>query len=217
MRRSGRYDTSKLVETQFEPGSHGRVLKNLLGIKSNREMDRHEAVALKQAEDRLFRTYDKNHRFTAEDICDIHRIWLGGIYEWAGRFRNVDLSKGSFPFANVRQIPRLMQEFEEKFLHQHTPCIFDSRERIIQALAEVHVELILVHPFREGNGRVARILSTLMVLQAGLPLLDFRSLRGRKKEEYFAAIHASMAGDYERMKKIFDWILRRSTSFRRQL
>jgi len=40
-------------------------------------------------------------------------------------------------------------------------------------MAVVHVELVLIHPFRDGNGRVARILSILMGLQAGLPALDF--------------------------------------------
>jgi hypothetical protein len=40
MKKPSRYDTSTLIEAQFEPGSRGRVLKNLLGIKSKREMDR---------------------------------------------------------------------------------------------------------------------------------------------------------------------------------
>ena len=39
--------------------------------------------------------------------------------------------------------------------------------------AAVHAEPILIHPFREGNGRCARLLATLMGLQAGLPALDF--------------------------------------------
>lgn len=45
MKKTGRYDTSGLIETQFEPGSRGRVLKNLLGIKSRREVDKLEAEA----------------------------------------------------------------------------------------------------------------------------------------------------------------------------
>ena len=53
MKKSGRYDTSKLVEAQFEPGSQGRVLKNLLCIKRKREMDEVESISLKTALDRL--------------------------------------------------------------------------------------------------------------------------------------------------------------------
>ncbi len=80
MRKSGRYDVSKLVEAQSEPGSHGRVLRNLLGIKRKREMDQVEARELRRALEELIRTYDQQHRFTEADIRKIHKIWLAPIY-----------------------------------------------------------------------------------------------------------------------------------------
>lgn len=80
MVRNKKYDVSGLVEAQFEPGSGGRVLRNLLGIKSQREMDRIEAVALKQAEEVFFAMYDQGYGFTADDICRMHKIWLGKVY-----------------------------------------------------------------------------------------------------------------------------------------
>lgn len=56
-----RYDVSRLTEAQFEPGSDGLVLKNLLGITSPAEMDIAEANALVVAVDRLVRMYDEEH------------------------------------------------------------------------------------------------------------------------------------------------------------
>jgi predicted nuclease of predicted toxin-antitoxin system len=50
---------------------------------------------------------------------------------------------------------------------------------VAKALTQTDVELVLIHPFREGNGRIARALSTVMGLQAGLPPLDFRSITGK--------------------------------------
>ena len=88
---AGRYDASGLIEAQFEPGSRGRVLRNLLGIKSKREMDRVEARAQVRALLKLTKTYGRRHRFTSADICGIHRIWLGDIYAWAGRCRQACL------------------------------------------------------------------------------------------------------------------------------
>ncbi|MBI3582631.1 MAG: Fic family protein [Nitrospinae bacterium] len=176
MKKSGRYDTSDLIEAQFEPGSRGRVLKNKLGIKLKREMDEAESVALAVAIDKLLRMYNANYYFTVEDIKTMHKIWLGEIYEWAGEYRQVNVSKGDFPFAAAKHIPQLMYEFEKETLYKYTPCNFKSLERVIQALAEVHVELVLIHPFREGNGRVARILSTIMASQAGLPILNFKDI-----------------------------------------
>jgi len=70
-------------------------------------------------------------------------------------------------------------------------------------LAEVHVELILIHPFREGNGRIARLLSMLMGLQAGLPPLDFTEIQRIKRDEYFAAVQTGMDRNYQPMEAIF--------------
>ena len=45
--------------------------------------------------------------------------------------------------------------------------------RRVQALALTHAEFVLIHPFREGSGRLVRLLSTLMAVQASLPALDY--------------------------------------------
>ncbi len=70
---------------------------------------------------------------------------------------------------------------------------------LIEAIAIVHVEFILVHPFREGNGRLARLLANIMALQANKPELDFSSW-DTARDCYFLAIQAGMACDYEPMK-----------------
>jgi cell filamentation protein len=201
--KTGRYDTSKLVEAQFEPGSRARVLRNFLDIKSKREMDRIEARAQVRALLELTKTYGRRHRFTSADVCRIHRIWLGDIYPWAGRYRQVNLTKDNFTFAAADQIPRLMEELQEGPLREFTPCCFNTPEQIAGALAVVHIELVLIHPFRDGNGRVARLLATLMAMQAGLPSLDFSDLKGRKKNEYYAAVGSGLGRDYEPMSRIF--------------
>lgn len=212
MKKGGRYDTSGLEEAQFEPGSRGRVLKNLQGIKTKREMDVVEAVALKRAVRTLAKIYARNYRFTPLDICRIHETWLGGIYPWAGKYRQVNVSRGDFPFASAAQIPALMRELEEGSLRKHTPCCFESRDPVIQALAEVHVELILIHPFREGNGRTARVLATLMASQANLPLLNFEAISKGKREAYFAAVRAGLDRNYRPMEEIFKWVIEKTFS-----
>jgi len=210
MTRSSRYSTAHLPEDQYEPGSNDLVLKNKLGIKSPAEMDDAEALALKASTDKLVRTIEIHHRFTAADICGFHKLWLGEIYSWAGKYRQVNLSKGNFPFAAAIHIPALMNQFERKVLARNTPCNFQDREEIIHALAETHIELVLIHPFREGNGRIARILSTLMALQAGLPLLNFGLITVKRKEEYFKAIQAGLDRNYAPMKKLFAMIIEQS-------
>lgn len=72
------------------------------------------------------------------------------------------------------------------------------------------MELVLIHPFREGNGRIARLLSVLMALQTGLPPLDFSDLIGIEREGYFAAIRAGLDRDYSSMESIFSRVIERT-------
>ena len=103
-----------------------------------------------------------------------------------------------------------MMRFERQELARYTPCGFANQEEIVHALAVVHAELILIHPFRECNGRCARLLAMLMGLQAGLPPLDFGGLSGRGKRGYITAIHAAMGSDYVPMTAVFSGVVRRS-------
>ena len=207
---TSRYDTNQLTEDQFEPGSRGRVLKNLQGIRGKRAMDALEATKLSEATDWAIRHVTADQCFTAADVCLWHRQWLGELYEWAGGYRQVNISKGGFPFAMSAQVPRLMQEFERDVLARYTPCTFDDPEKVLEALAITHCELVLIHPFREGNGRISRLLSTLMALQAGLPLLNFGVIKGKQRKAYFAAVQAGMGRNYRSMQEIFRRVVQAS-------
>ncbi len=190
------------------------ALKNRLGITNKRELEEAENAAMATAFNELLRMCETPHQFTSADIRMIHKAWLGGIYEWAGEYRQVDVRKGDISFAPAKQIPPLMDALEKGSLQRHTPCNFRSANRVTKALAEVHVELILVYPFPGGNGRVARILASLMASQAGLPILDFTDIIGKKKCEYFSAIHRGLYGDYNPMDELFAQIILMSVKAR---
>lgn len=205
-----RYSTHGSSESAFQPGSRNRVLANRLGIVGVRDMQQAESTALLALMDALVEEVSDRQRFTARDLCDWHRRWLGGIYPWAGAYRNVNMGKGGFQFASAHLIPGLMTGFQGDVLAVHTPCAGMDESRLVQALARTHAELILIHPFREGNGRLARVLNSLMAFQAGLPALDYGGIRGEKKREYIGAIHASLGGDYAPMEAVFRAVIRRT-------
>lgn len=205
-----RYDTSNLPEDQYEPGSNGLVLRNLRGIIDPEEMEIAETAELWDVQERLIREIPQDKQFTSDDICSIHRQWLGSIYPWAGGYRQVNIGKGGFLFAMAHTIPSLMEEFSCRQLRKYTPCQFESHEDAAFALAEVHVELMLIHPFREGNGRLGRLLATLMALQAGLPILEFGEMIDGHTEEYFAAVRDGLDRSYQPMQQLFIDAIRRS-------
>jgi cell filamentation protein len=109
-----------------------------------------------------------------------------------------------------------MTEFGRKYLAVYTPCRISPKKEMIHSIAIVHVELLLVHPFREGNGRLARMLASLMALQAELPPLEFDILKSKKKQEYFFAVQAGLNQNYELMEKIFGEVIAWTLRQRRQ-
>jgi cell filamentation protein len=80
-----------------------------------------------------------------------------------------------------------MAAFEAGLLREHTPCRPAPLPEVSRRLAEVHAELLLIHPFREGNGRLARWLADLMALQAGcdLPEYGFRGRGAKGRRTYY--------------------------------
>ncbi len=204
-----RYDAAG-AETEFESGSKGRVLRNLQGITRVRDMQRAESLALESVEEWMLEHFQNDQALEAADVRLIHRRWLGDIYPWAGEYRQVNLAKEGFTFAAALQIPRLMAEFEKRFLFPATPCQGMNEASLVTALARTHAELVIIHPFREGNGRSARLLAWLMALQAGMPPLDFSPMEGRGKRAYIGAIHAAFTGNYAPMEAVFRRVIGRT-------
>ncbi len=206
-----RYKTHDKTEGQHQKGSNNTVLINKLGISSKSEMDEVELELLNLLYDDVLRSMDVNQVITSSDICEWHRKWLGNVYDWAGDFRSVNMSKDNFHFASARQVPRLMQELDRKYLSKYTPCYAMNADNLIHAIAVVHIEFILAHPFRDGNGRIVRLIVNVMALQAGFPELDF-SILECKKEEYFRANQLGLSCNYEPLKKLFKQVLQNSVN-----
>ena len=202
---ANRYATGLGVEGQFQPGSNGTVLLNKLGIIRLDEMNDIELELLIQLTEDVLDDVTDEQSITVADLSAWHLRWLGHVYEWAGRYRSVNMGKAEFHFAAAHLVPKLMQALENKFLSVYTPCKNMDDESLIDALAKVHIEFILIHPFREGNGRLSRLLANIMALQAGQPMLDFSAMDDNK-QRYFAAVQAGL-DDYEPMKTLFRQVL----------
>jgi cell filamentation protein len=197
-------------ESEFQPGSRGRVLRNLCGIKTVGVIEQAESEALERVQAWTLTRYGGDHAFSADDVCELHRAWLGDLYAWAGEYRNVNIAKRGFMFAAAERVPHLMLDFEKRYLRKCTPCAGMGQGELIEALACTHAELVIIHPFRDGNGRCARLLAWLMALQAGLPPLDFSPMQGRGKKAYVSAIHAAYAANYAPIQGVFRRVIRRT-------
>lgn len=136
------------AETLYQPESSGKVLLNKLGIIDSEEMEALESGLLLMMYERIFLESEPLTSLKFEHIQVWHRYWLGNVYKWAGRLRNVNLVKDGFKFAAAERIPHLISDFENRYLGRFEELKVLSRLELICYLAECHVEFILIHPFR---------------------------------------------------------------------
>lgn len=182
-------------------GEEGEILHNLLGLTDEEAIHNAEFEGFLTAEILFTENLTPKTKFTIKYICDIHRTALKELYSFAGHFRSVNVSKGGFVFPAGRFIPDNMRIFEEEIL-AHLPDHYAHQEELIKDIAKVHGELLFIHPFREGNGRTARILANLMARKQGYTGLNFRQVNF---DEYIIAVQQVARKDYSRMEKIITY------------
>jgi len=172
------------------------VLQNLLNIENNKELADAEAELTELAVDEIeFEAppYDLDY------FKSIHQQVFKDVYEWAGETRRIDMSKGSTRFCTCK---RIEPEANTLFRQLADENNYEGYERkpLVKAIAEFYIEMNMVHPFREGNGRAQRILFEHIIINAGFEF----DLDGITQQEWIAANIAGVDCNYEPMAALFD-------------
>lgn len=175
-----------------------QALPNLLGLTDAEEIAEVEFEGFLMAEILLTEKLNATTRFDCKYIRRIHKLSLGELYTFAGKYRTVNMSKGGFLFPAALFIPQSMQIFEYEILSR-LPNQYSDKQKLIRDVAMVHGELLFIHPFREGNGRTARVLANLMVRKQGYEGLRFDKINFR---EYVVAVQHVREKNYAPMERI---------------
>lgn len=181
-------------------GNENELLPNLLGLTDRRAIELAEAEGFFRAELVLYDELNDDTVFDVAYIKRLHRLALERVYGFAGKFRGVNISKSGFTFPAAKFLDASMQEFQVTVLRKE-PLVPSSREAIIAHMAIVHAELLFIHPFREGNGRTARLLLDLLALKHGYAKLDFTPMKD-DFDDYVSAVQRAGSGDYAAMEKL---------------
>ncbi len=157
------YNTNAIEGNTLTLKETDSVLKGKFGPAQRKERDVREVQNMKRCIDFLF---EHGGELDEEMILKLHFIEQEGIMADAGRYRGVDVRVGNYICPPHVQVPRMMQELviwygaARKKLH---PFELSSR---------LHLKFVRVHPFRDGNGRMARLLANFVLLKNGYPLLN---------------------------------------------
>lgn len=191
MAEHSRYST----EGNIENG----ILKNKAGIKNQKQLENLESLLYSDSYTRFLQLAEsQNVNFNIKLIFNIHKYFLGTLYEWAGKTRNVDISKEKSMFCSARHIGNALKELE-KIIQRNLPANKDTKQSFSEKLAIIHCEFNAIHPFREGNGRTIRLFLDLIAVAWGFNLIDYSK---SSKKEYIKACIAGMKQDYSIMQKI---------------
>lgn len=160
------------------------MLENRLGITNDLELAREEERLTKMRALELFEKglLDTFEVGTFSGLAAIHRYLFQDVYDFAGKMRDVNIAKGSFRFAPVMYLSAALDAIDR--MPQ------SSYEQII----EKYVEMNVAHPFREGNGRSARIWVDTMLKRKLGQVVDWSLVDG---EDYLLAMERSPVRDTE--------------------
>ena len=160
------------------------ALQNKLGIIDSSELARVEEKISKIKAIELFETglLDTFEIGTFDGLAKIHKYLFDEIYDFAGQQRTVNISKGNFRFAPVLYLEAAIANVSK--MPQST---FDE-------IIEKYVEMNIVHPFREGNGRSIRIWLDAMLKKELQMVVDWSMV---EKEDYLLAMERSPIKDVE--------------------
>ncbi|WP_286830194.1 MULTISPECIES: Fic/DOC family protein [unclassified Idiomarina] len=173
------------------------VLTNLLDIRNADKLAEAE-IEFTAERYRLYQSPRATiQQFTFEHLKKLHHHLFQDVYEWAGEVRDVDISKGETRFCTCTRI-----EPEAKKLFKNISQLENaqSHELFIEQIADLFCEINLLHPFREGNGRVQRFFFEEMLFALGYdvtwPLIS--------RQEWVEANIAGVNLDLTLLKNIFN-------------
>ena len=119
---------------------------------------------------------------TTKGLQQIHEYLFGGLYDFAGKIREVNISKGNFRFANCLYLKEALAAIEK------------MPETTFEDIIAKYVEMNIAHPFMEGNGRSTRIWLDMVLKKNLRRVVDWRNI---DRDKYLQAMERSPINDLE--------------------
>ncbi|HHA4390007.1 TPA: protein adenylyltransferase Fic [Enterococcus faecalis] len=160
------------------------MLENKLGIINQLELNRVEERVSKEKAKQLYDSgdIDRVEIGTFKGLSYIHNYLFEDIYEFAGKVRSQNISKGNFRFAPIMYLEIALEHIDK------------MPQRNLDEIVAKYVEMNIAHPFREGNGRATRIWLDLILKKELKQVVDWNLIN---KEDYLSAMERSPVNDLE--------------------
>lgn len=206
--RDDHYRVTGNAEAQYMDDAQ-TVLKNKKGITDAVALGVAEQEALIVAYKTVLDEWNAGTPITSDLIRSVHERIFGGLYEWAGRWRTVWISKPGTTWPSPDYLDGLMDSFEREILRRYPAAALTTDDLFCRAVAELQGEFLVIHPFREGNARTIKLVTDALASQTNRPPLRYDdSDAGR--EQYIQAAIAAFDRGYGLMEDVIRDALKRA-------
>lgn len=192
----------------YPPSNHiyyenSDVAINKLNIKELEIITEIEKELLARAYENLHTKLDTNVKFDKQYLCMVHEKIFSQLYDWAGDFRKVNISKDESMFCPYLNLSSFSNEIFTKLEKDNFLKDFEDiskKDEFINKLAFYICELNVLHPFNEGNGRAIRLFFDMIVTFNGYEYINYE--KTLDNNDYINASIDCMIADCEKMKTI---------------
>lgn len=159
-------------------------------------------------------TRDAKTEVTPKFILELHAVSFNWIFpDWAGKYRKIRVEFSGKEAVLPHQIPELVAnlcaDLQER-LQYLKPEQENFIEKVVELLAWFQHKFVWIHPFQDYNGRIARMLTTLILLTLNLPPIEIKAESGRDRKKYLEAMYAADEGNYEKLENLIGQALNES-------
>jgi len=155
---------------------------------------------------------DKTIKITPEIICKLHKVSFSWIFpKWAGKFRIIQVTisgKEAPPYFKIPELAvSLCQDLEERLKHLPKPQTNKYIFEVVKLLAWFQHKFVVIHPFQDYNGRMARMLTILLLLKLNLPPIEIKAEKRSDRKRYIKAMREGDKGNLTRLENIIAYAL----------
>lgn len=192
-------DAERVSEESEEYASTTRFIESSFGIKSYAELAPHVAKGVERVMASLLNKSSAELLITPEFICTLHRDAFEGLFpDWAGQYRDRNVTVSRYTPPPYYEMPLLVRQYCEDLEARLSglgpaPPITNI---LIEALAFAEGRFLSIHPFRDFNGRVARMLLFALCYRLDLPSVDLVP-NEKQKEDYMFALSEADKLDWQ--------------------
>jgi cell filamentation protein len=150
---------------------------NKLGINNPEELHELEGELLEEAYQVFYQELDEQTLFNEEYFKSLHQRTFEGLYEWAGEYRQFNMSKGTSRFCQGAYIASSSAKiFNDLAKINYLKEIAEPKAEFSKQLAHFKCELIALHPFYELNGRITRLFFDMIAISNGYSYIDYSNI-----------------------------------------